>query len=115
MKLCGSLINYRDELKKNLFDLLTIENLKKNNKELIKDVYEEKNEEYKNEINYEKFCKNIDLYIYDYIVNNKNIIINHLLNVEFNFFIIETIKQGIKEQFEDSLEEIVSEIYSKAI
>ena len=51
--------------------------------------------------------------IYDNIHNNSEEIINNILNQGFNFFIVETMKQGIKEQFKKIEKEIIGEIYTK--
>ena len=50
--------------------------------------------------------------IYDNIHNNSEEIINNILNQGFNFFIVETMKQGIKEQFKKIEKEIIGEIYT---
>ena len=102
-----------NELKDELTGLLKIERLKKYNEELIKEIYEEKSEEYKKENNFEKFSKNVENLIYDNLYHNSEEIINNVLNQGFKFFVIETMKQGIKKQFKKVEEEILSEIYTK--
>ena len=102
-----------NELKDELTGLLKIERLKKYNEELIKEIYEEKSEEYKKENNFEKFSKNVENLIYDNLYHNSEEIINNVLNQGFKFFVIETMKQGIKNQFKKVEEEILSEIYTK--
>ena len=112
-KIYTSFKNIKKELKDDLTGLLKIERLKKVNEKLIKEIYEEKSEEYKKENDFEKFAKNVENLIYDNLYHNSEEIINNILNQGFNFFIIETMKQGIKKQFKKVEEEILSEIYTK--
>ena len=64
-------------------------------------------------MSFEKFSKNVEELIYDNIAHNKKEIINNVLNHGFIFFILEIIKTGIKEQFKDSEETILNEIYTE--
>ena len=90
-----------------------MKNLIKNNVKLIKEIYEEKDDEYKKENSFKEYSKNVENLIYDNLYNNSEEITNNILNQGFNFFIIETMKQGIKEQFKKVEEEIIGEIYKK--
>lgn len=90
-----------------------MKNLIKNNEKLIKEIYEEKDDEYKKENSFKEYSKNVENLIYDNLYNNSEEITNNILNQGFNFFIIETMKQGIKEQFKKVEEEIIGEIYKK--
>ena len=105
--------NAKYELKDELIDLLQMKNLIKNNEKLIKQIYEEKDDKYKKENSFDEYSKNVENLIYDNLYNNSKEIINNILNQGFNFFIIETMKQGIKEQFKKVEEEIIGEIYTK--
>ena len=105
--------NAKNDLKDELTDLLEMKNLKKNNEKLIKQIYEEKDDQYKKENSFNEYCKNVENLIYDNLYNNSKEIINNILNQGFNYFIIETMKQGIKEQFKKVEQEIIGEIYSK--
>ena len=90
-----------------------MKNLIKNNEKLIKEIYEEKDDEYKKENSFKEYSKNVENLIYDNLYKNSEEITNNILNQGFNFFIIETMKQGIKEQFKKVEEEIIGEIYKK--
>ena len=90
-----------------------MKNLINNNEKLIKEIYEEKDDEYKKENSFKEYSKNVENLIYDNLYNNSEEITNNILNQGFNFFIIETMKQGIKEQFKKVEEEIIGEIYKK--
>ena len=92
-----------------------MKNLIKNNEKLIKEIYEEKDDEYKKENSFKEYSKNVENLIYDNLYNNSEEITNNILNQGFNFFIIETMKQGIKEQFKKVEEEIIGEIYKKLL
>ena len=111
--ICKCFKNIRENLKDDLLDLLEIKRLKKDNEEFIKSEYEKKSDAYKKEMNYEKFCKNVENLIYDNIAHNKTEIINNILNHGFIFFILEVIKSGINEQFKDYEKQILNEIYTE--
>ena len=87
--------------------------LKKDNEELVKNIYENKSEEYKKEMSFKKYCSNVEDLIYDNIAHNSEEIINNILNSGFSFFVIETIKGGIIDQFKEKEENVLSEIYSE--
>ena len=92
-----------------------MKNLINNNEKLIKEIYEEKDDEYKKENSFKEYSKNVENLIYDNLYKNSEEITNNILNQGFNFFIIETMKQGIKEQFKKVEEEIIGEIYKKLL
>ena len=97
----SSFKNIRDSIKKELNEMLSMDRLKKDNEEFIKEEYEKKSEEYKKEMNFKKYCKNVEDLIYDNITHNSEEIINNILNTGFSFFVIETIKEGINDQFKE--------------
>ena len=72
-----------------------------------------KSESYKKEMSFEKFAKKVEDLIYDNIAHNKKEIINNVLNHGFISFILDIIKTGIEEQFKDSEEKILNEIYTE--
>ena len=111
--ICDCFKNIRDNLKDNLMNLLEFKNLKNNYQDFIKNVYDRKSDAYKKEMSYEKFCQYVENLIYNNISHNKNEIINNLINLGFISFILEVIKSGINEQFKDSEEKILNEIYTE--
>ena len=111
--ICDCFKNIRDNLKDNLMNLLEFKNLKNNYQDFIKNVYDRKSDAYKKEMSYEKFCQYVENLIYNNISHNKNEIINNIINHGFIFFILEVIKSGINEQFKDSEEKILNEIYTE--
>ena len=62
-------------------------------------------------MNYEEFCKNVDDLIYDNLYHNSNEIINNILNILFNVYVVDSLRDGIKEQFHEIEGLIVKEIY----
>ena len=112
-KLCNCFKNLRDELKDELMSLLEMSKLKSDNQQFIKDLYDNRSEYYKKDMTYKKFCECVEGLIYDNFANNKKQIINNILNHGFIFFNLEIIKEGIKEQFKEIEEKILSEIYTK--
>ena len=112
-KLCDYFKNNKDKLKNILLDSLNKQKLKYDNEELVKLVYENKDEKYKKEINYIKFCDKVEKLIYSNFDKNKEEIINKLIYTEFNSFIMKIIKNGIKEQFKECEDIILTEIYNK--
>ena len=90
-----------------------IKKLKKDYQDYIKNIYDNKTDDYKKKMTYEKFCKNVENLIYDNIAHNKKEIINNVMNHGFIFFIFEVIKSGINEQFKESEEKILNEIYTE--
>ena len=111
--ICDCFKKIRDNLKDNLMNLLEFKNLKNNYQDFIKNVYDRKSDAYKKEMSYEKFCQYVENLIYNNISHNKNEIINNIINHGFIFFILEVIKSGINEQFKDSEEKILNEIYTE--
>ena len=104
--------NYNN-IKDNLRNKMTINELKKENDEIITNIYDHKSDEYKKEMTYEEFCNNVENLIYDNIYHNSDEIINNLFNIMFNVYIIDALKEGIKEQFHEIQGQIVKEIYDK--
>ena len=64
-------------------------------------------------MSYQKYCEKVEDLFYSNISNNKNEIINNVLNNGFNFFIIQIIKTGIKEQFNICEEIVLNKIYTE--
>ena len=110
--LYNSFLNIKNNIKDDLNELLTLDNLKKDNEEIIKKIYESKNNEYKNKINFERYSKNVESFIYENIIDSKDKFINNIINASFNYYLIQIIKEGIKEQFKTREEEILTEIYT---
>ena len=101
--------NFKDELKSNL----ALKKLKKDNEEMIKEIYEDKPEIYKKKNSFSNFSKKVEDLIYDNISHRANEMINNILNQGFSYFIIECIKEGIKEQLKEYVKDILEEIYFK--
>ena len=101
--------NFKDELKSNL----TLKKLKKDNEEMIKEIYEDKPEIFKKKYNFYNFKIYVEDLIYDNISHRANEMINNILNQGFSYFIIECIKEGIKEQLKEYEKDILEEIYFK--
>ena len=113
IKIYEYFIKNRENIKKDLLDLLSMKNLKKNFEDNVNEIYEKKSMEYKNENDKNTYSKQVENLIYDNLAHNKDEIINNLLNLEFNNFIIQIIKDGIKEQFKGEEEIILNEIYNE--
>jgi hypothetical protein len=109
----SSFKNTRDAIKNELNDMLSMDRLKKDNEELIKEEYEKKSEEYQKNIDFKEYCNNVENLIYDNITHNSKEIINNILNIGFSFFVIEIIKEGINGQFKEKEEKVLGEIYSE--
>jgi len=109
-------ISFKD-IKQNLNiefkNFLKMDYLKKDNEKFIKEIYENKSDEYKNKINFQDYNKNVENLIYDNIVHNSTEIINNLININFNNYIIQVMKNGIKDQFQQKQEEFINQIYIK--
>ena len=103
----------KEELKDELEKTLNINNLKKNNENFIKEYYESKSEEYKKQMDFKKYCKNVNNLIYDNISKESKKHINNIMNIGFNRFVIQTIKEGIKEQLEQMQGNIIKTIYTQ--
>ena len=112
-KLYNSFNDNKNDIINELKNSLTINNLKKENESLFKQVYDEKSENYKSEMNYNDFCSNLENLILDNLSSNKTKVINNLINICFNDSVIEIIKEGIQEQFKEKEEQVLQEIYSE--
>ncbi len=62
-------------------------------------------------MNYQTFCKNVENYILYNMYKKSNEIMNNLINLSFNYIVIENIKLGIEEQFSEFEENVINEIY----
>ena len=113
IKMSDSFKNVKDDIKVQFKDYLSMNYLKKDNEKFIKEIYECKSDKYKNEMNFNDYKKNVENLIYDNIANNSNEIINNLINLNFNVFILQVMKNGLKEQFKQKEEEYIKEIYSE--
>ena len=111
INICECFKNIRDKLKDDLMNFLEIKKLKEDNQDFIKNVYDNKSDDYKKEMTFTKFSINVEYLIYESIDYNKKEIINNIMNLEFISFIFEVIKSGINEQFKDIEGKILNEIY----
>ena len=112
-KMSDSFKNVKDDIKVQFKDYLSVDYMKKDNEKFIKEIYECKSDNYKNEMNFNDFKKNVEKLIYDNIAHNSNEIINNLINLNFNVYILQVMKNGLKEQFKQKEEEYVKQIYSE--
>ena len=103
--------NNLNEIKNYLKKKLTKDNLKEDNKNIIMRIYYKKSIEYQNKISYEDYSKNVDSLIYDNLCHNSNEVINNILNIMFILDIVDSLKNGIKEQLHEIEGKIVREIY----
>ena len=90
--LCVQFKKILPTLKDDLKDLLEIKKLKNDNQALIRKIYEKKNNEYKTEVSYEKFCEKVEIIIYAKISSAKEDIIHDVLHTEFIHFIFKMIR-----------------------
>ena len=111
--LCVQFKKILPTLKDDLKDLLEIKKLKNDNQALIRKIYEKKNNEYKTEVSYEKFCEKVEIIIYAKISSAKEDIIHDVLHTEFIHFIFKMIKLELLEQFKCCEEETINQIYSE--
>ena len=103
----------KENIKGELNKLLDIKQLKKNNEEFIKIIYENKDEKYKKDMDFKKFSKNVENLIYDNLFTESKKHINNLINIGFNNFVIQKMKKGIEIQFEQMQENVIKQIYSE--
>ena len=102
-------ISLNNDLKKEL----GIEKLKSNNQEILNKYYNQKSKEYKDKININKFIQNVNTLIYKELNSHSDEIINNIINFSVHLFIIQRIKESIKEQYQDFQKQIIKEIYNK--
>ena len=107
-----SFSNIKDNIKDDIQNLLTIDNLKRDNEEIIKKIYDSKSDEYKNNLNFARYSNNVESFIYEKLIKNSEQFINNIINICFNNYLIQIIKDGIKEQFKTKEEEVLTEIYT---
>ena len=110
--LFNSFSNIKDNIKDDIQNLLTIDNLKRDNEEIIKKIYDSKSDEYKNNLNFARYSNNVESFIYEKLIKNSEQFINNIINICFNNYLIQIIKDGIKEQFKTKEEEVLTEIYT---
>jgi len=103
----------QNDMKDELKTFLQMAILKKGYEQFINEVYDNKSEEYKKKNSFEEYSKNVKKLIYDNISSKSKDIINNVFNQSFRFFMIETIKEGIKEQFKSVEKDTIGEIYTK--
>ena len=103
----------KENIKGELNKLLDIKQLKKNNEEFIKIIYENKDEKYKKDMDFKKFSKNVENLIYANLFTESKKHINNLINIGFNNFVIQKMKKGIEMQFEQMQENVIRQIYSE--
>ncbi len=104
--------NVKEAIEVEFKNFLSMDYLKKDNGKFIKEIYESKSDNYKNKMNFNDFKKNVEKLIYGNIVGSKEII-NNLINLSFNNYIIQVMKNGLKEQFQQKEEEYIKQIYSE--
>ena len=107
--------NIKVNLKNKMQNSLTMNNLKRDNDKFIEEAYNKKSSEFKNQMNFSDFNKNVEKLIYDNFVHNSNEIINNLINLNFNSYIFQVIKEGIRGQFKKKEKEMLDNIYSKLV
>ena len=103
----------KENLKDNLKDCLSIKKLKDKYDKNVGKIYDFKSSNYKNNMNYDIFCKNVEELIYNNINKNSDKILEILANLSFNNYVIENIKLGIEEHFLDIEEKIINKIYKE--
>ena len=103
----------KDNMKNELKAILKFENLKTENENFVKEVYEQKTKKYKEKYSYEKFVQKVEKLIYDNISNKKKELINNTINNSFNLLVMQIVKESIKDQFQEKEEEIINEIYKE--
>ena len=113
IKICACFKNIKDKIKDKLMGLLDKKQLKEDYQDNIKNIYDSKSDDYKKKMTYDKFCNNVEELIYGNFSDNKEEIIINMINHGFILFMFEIIKSGINEQFKDSEEKILNEIYSE--
>ena len=101
----------KENIKDNFVDYLTVENLKKNYDKNIEKLFDFKSENYKKNMDYQTFFEKIEKFIFGKLNKNTNKILDVLVNLSFNNYIIENIKLGIEEHFYDREEKIINKIY----
>ena len=101
----------KNKIENNLNCLLSVDKLKKDNKEFVNNIYQYKSEEYKKKMSYKDYCKNVDNLIYNNISKNATKTINNMMNICFNMFILKIIKEGVRQQFKDIEKDVIGEIY----
>ena len=69
-----------------------------------------KPEEYKQKMDYENYCKKVEDIIYKNINNYKENI-NNMMNIFFNLYVMQIIREGVKEKFSKIEKEAITEIY----
>ena len=62
---------------------------------------------------YKSFYKKVEDLMYNNLNKKSDEIINILIKLSFNFYVIENIKSGIEEQFSGIEEKIINKIYQK--
>ena len=112
-KLYGYFKDKKNNLKDDLEDLLDIKKLRKNNQEFIEEVYNSRSDEYKKEMDFKQFSKKVDNLIYDNITHEKKKIVNNIMNIGFNDFVIQIIKEGIEAQLKQMKKNVINQIYSE--
>ena len=108
-------LKVKEDIKKECFKYLEINNLKNKYDKIIENYYGNKSSKYKKEMCYESFYKKVEDLMYNNLNKKSDEIINMLINLSFNFYVIENIKSGIEEQFSGIEEKIINKIYQKLI
>ena len=103
----------QDTIKIDLEHLLSMDKLINDNKDILKYIYEYKSEEYKEKMNYEKYCQNVEEAIYENVSKNAKENINNMVNICFNVYVMKIIREGVKEKFSHIEEKVIGEIYGE--
>ena len=106
-------LKVKEDIKEELFKFLEINNLKNKYDKSVENYYGNKSSKYKKEMCYKSFYKKVEDLMYNNLKKISDEIINILINLSFNFYVIENIKSGIEEQFSGIEEKIINKIYQK--
>jgi hypothetical protein len=105
----------KNEIKDKKKDILEINYLKENYKDDIKMFYESKSNQYKQQMDYEKYKSYIEELIYYNLNKKSHEILNNIINLAFNIAILDKIKSSIREKFSKIEEEYITEVYNNLL
>ena len=105
----------KNEIKDRKKDILDINYLKEKYKDNIKMFYESKSNQYKQQMDYEKYKSYIEELIYYNLNKKSHEILNNIINLAFNNAILDKIKSSIREKFSKIEEEYITEIYNNLL
>ena len=64
-------------------------------------------------MDFKQFSKKVDNLIYDNISHESKKIVNNIMNIGFNDFVIQIIKEGIEVQLKQMKKNVIIQIYSE--